>query len=663
MSDGEERMSSASVYAMDLETTTYTDYLEDGEVRCYLWHLRNVFDDSYQRMGYSMDEFFEWMEELDENISVGWFHNLSFDGRFISDWGLRNGWISEDYEQVRDRKLARKDAVKIYLEDNDLPRYRTTEGGNRKATYIPKKVTKDFEVPRKSITVIKAGSRFIQMILVNSKGKQLRLYDTGNKYTTCKSLEDIAEAIGIEGKSTLDVYKRRDKDYVVTEEDKERVRGDTRIVAEAIKWFYEWDMTKPTLAGDAWKLYHDMMSEKFGKDVVDKDLFPEIEEIQTFKDGYQMNIRDAYFGGRVYLRPEYADVDVHDVSSIDCNSMHPSRMRNMPMPYGKPFLSIGEPRSEFYIVQFTCVFDIKKGKDPTIQRSKSFRSVQAEWVYHSDRAGETLTMTNMDLEMFLDHYDLQIPFEMLDRHYVNFKTKTGELFNDYIDKMTEDKKHAKKMKKNAKTEEERKHWHMMYYRAKILMNALYGKFGQDPIKPYQWLDIDEKDRIVVEESDCDEGEYFEPAMKKFLPIAIFITSWSRKLLLDTEEKLDGFIYCDTDSCYFLDNSENVDGLKEKLEKMGIWVDDSELGAWDIEHFMEPDARFLRAKTYIIGDKSMEIDIENVKCGGMPEKVKRHVTWDNFHIGMEYEEGTGKLLPRSVRGGVVLKDVGYKISKR
>ena len=646
---------------MDFETTTDVDYVIDGEVRVYLWHLRNVFDDE-QSMGYDMASFFDWMESLKENITVGWFHNLGFDGRFISDWGLRNGWTSENFEEAKTRKLNRKNSVKIYLEDNDLPKYRTTSGGNRKPTYIPKRVTKDFEVPRKSITVIKAGSRFIQMILVNSKGKQLRLYDTGNKYTTCKSLADIADAIGIEGKSDLDVHKRRGLDYVVTEEDKERVRGDTRIVAEAIKWFYEWDMVKPTLAGDAWKLYYDMMVDKYGKDVVDKEFFPEIKETQIFKDGYEINIRDAYFGGRVYLRPEYADKDIHDVSSIDCNSMHPSRMRYMDMPYGKPILSIGKPLTEHYVVQFTCVFDIKKGKDPTIQRSKSFRSIEAEWVYHSDRAGETLTMTDMDLEMFLDHYDLNMPFELLDRHYVNFRTKREELFNDYIDKMTADKIDAKEKREKAKTEEERKHWHMMYYRAKILMNALYGKFGQDPVKPYQWLELSD-DRVKVQESDYENGDYFEPLTKKFLPVAMFITSWSRKLLVETSEKLeDRYVYGDTDSCYVLDDSGSKEELKNKLESMGIEVHGTKLGAWDIEHFMEPDARFLRAKSYVIGDKNEELTVENVRCGGMPDVVKQHVTWDNFHLGNEYEVGTGKLLPRSVKGGVVLKNVGYKIRK-
>lgn len=92
------------VYAMDFETTTYADYEIDGQVRCYLWHIRGVFtDDEY--IGGSMEEFFEWVENLKENTTTGWFHNVGFDGKFITDYGLRHGWTSEDYATVKSRKL------------------------------------------------------------------------------------------------------------------------------------------------------------------------------------------------------------------------------------------------------------------------------------------------------------------------------------------------------------------------------------------------------------------------------------------------------------------------------------------------------------------------------------------------------------------------------
>lgn len=643
----------SNVYSMDFETTTYADYELDGEVRCYLWHIRGVFsDDEY--IGYSMREFFDWVEGLKDNTTTGWFHNVGFDGKFITDYGLRNGWTSEDYSTVKTRKLNKSQAVKVYLDNNDLKSYTRSENGKMQKTYIPKRVTADFEVPKRSMTVIKAGSRWIQLVMVNSKGKVLQLYDTGNKFTTCASLHDIAVTIGAEDKSFLDVHKRRGLDYVATNEDIERVKGDTRIVAQGIRLFYDWGMTKPTLAGDAWKIYYDMLCEKFGKDKVEKEIFPKMSEKFTFKDGYEIDLRDAYFGGRVYLRPQYADKDIEGVSNIDCNSMHPSQMRYMPMPYGRPVLSVGEPLTEHYVVSFSCVYDIKKGMDPTVQRMKSFRSIQAEWVYHSDRAGETLVMTDIDLKQFLRHYNVSPNFDMIEKHYINYKTKSECLFNEYIDRFAQEKADCKKERdKHPKGSDDWVKWNNLYYKAKILQNALYGKFGQDPEKPYQWLTLDEKDKVRIEESNVADGEFFAPRSQKYLAVAVFITAWSRNSLIDTFEKIPGAIYCDTDSVYYKDNGED-------LETLGIELHPTRLGAWDVEHKMEKMGRWLRAKTYFLELPNGKLE---VKCGGMPAEVKEHVTKENFHVGYEFEPGTGKLLPRTVKGGVALKEVGYKISKR
>ena len=643
-----------TVYAMDLETTTYDDYLLDGETRCYLWSVRNVWTDE-EVQGESMEAWFEWMEEMKEDATA-WFFNTSFDCRFITDWGLRHGYISENFEQVRNRKLAKKEAVKVYLDENDLPKYKVMEGGKKKPTYIPKGVTKAFEVPRRSMTMIKSGSKWIQLIIVNPKGRILRIYDIGNKYTTEHSLAGIAKAIGVKGKTYLDVLKRREPGYIATDEDRERVSNDTRIVAQAIKPFYEWGMTKPTLAGDAWKIYNDMLKEKFkaeGKedDYIAKEIYPEIPERYVFKDGTEVNIRDAYFGGRVYLRPQYVEKEIEDVSNIDCNSMHPYQMRRMPMPYGKPCLSIDKPMTEHFIVSFTCVFKVKKGMDPTIQRNGSFRSIEAEWVYESDKAGETLTMTDIDLEEFLRHYDVE-GWDFITKYYINFRTRADWLFNDYIDRFSKEKAEYKKLRDQYEEgSEEWCHYHMLYYRAKILMNALYGKFGQDPVKPYQWAEL-ENDHVRVMDSDWANGEFFESPTKKYLPTAIFITAWSRKLLMDTFEKIPSAIYCDTDSVYYYGDVD--------VEACGVKLDKAELGAWDPEHVHEPVARFLRPKTYMIMVKKGE---PVVKCGGMPDKVKQHVTWDNFHLGAVFGEETGKLLPRAVKGGVVLKPVTYRLGVR
>lgn len=652
------------IYACDFECTTDVDYEIDGYVRCYLWHIRNIYDDADTVKGDSIEEWFAWFEKLDENCTM-WFHNLAYDGSFITDHALRIGFTCEDYYGKKNRLEAKKEAELAWLKMNGKKKYEYVEGKRRK-TYIPKKVTEEFSTIPDSLEVIKSGGKWITLTLVNERGFKLTIHDSGCKYTTCASLEEIAHAIGERGKSDLDVTKRRDPSYRATEEDIARVEGDTRILAKAMRLMYDRGLNSPTLAGDAWKIWHSgyinrIMAEegcdwKEASKIVDQEIFPSLVEEVKFCDGTTVDIRDAYFGGRVYLRKKYVEKNLTGISNIDCNSMHPTQMRYMEMPYGKPWLSKGHPESDMYIVQFTCRFKVKKGMDPTIQRKESYRSVQAEWVYESDPCGEALTLTNIDLEIFLKHYDIE-GWDLCEKYYVNFKHKKEEFFNDYIDTQTENKKTAKNERKKyensdgtvkAGCEAEWTQFNSDYYSAKILMNGLYGKFGQDPEKAYQWAEL-ENDRLRIKESDIGLGEYFSPFGHKYLPIAIFITAWSRKLLIDTFEKIPEPVYCDTDSVYYRDHGES-------LENLGIEIHPTKLGAWDVEHKMCDKARFLRAKTYILkGDEWV------VKCGGMPIKVKEHVTWDNFHLGLEMPIGTGKLLPRRVKGGVVLKPVSYIMS--
>ena len=634
-----------NVYAMDFETTTDVDYEIDGYVRCYLWHIRGL-DGSEVAIGYDMESWFEWFESLKKD-SECWFWNTSFDCSFISYHGLSIGYTSESFEEISQRKKKRKDAVKLYLDENDLPAYHVMPGGKRKATYIPKHVTKAYEVPKRSMTLIKAGSKWITFVLVNSRGAVLKVMDAGNKYSGgINSLDDMAKAIGEPSKSFLDVLKRRDPDYVATEEDIERVKGDTRILAKGMSYFYDWGMTAATLAGDAWKIYRQMMYEQFGKDVFEKVLFPQIPQMMEFKDGTIVEYRRAYQGGRVYLNPEWKDKDVDEATCIDVNSEYPYILYSKKLPYGRPYGSVDAPCEELYIVQFTNGFKLKKGKMPTYQRSGSFRNVDAEWVKESNGM-EELVMTNLDLEVFLEHYDLESPFEACERHYVNFKSR-DDMFKGYVDRFTAEKIDSKK-KRDVYDEDtdEWKKYNMLYLRAKMLLNSLYGKFGQDPVKPYQWLVLDDG-RVRVLESNAKEGEYFEPRDSKYLPVAIFVTSYGRKMILEASEKFGAdFMYCDTDSVWYRDRGQN-------LEEMDIEVNKTKLGAWDKEHTTVP-WKGIRAKTYCYEENGKLV----VKCGGMPANVKKQVTWENFKEGAEFD---GKLMPRMVPGGKVLKPCTYVIKK-
>ncbi len=641
-------------YASDFETTSADDYAIDGYTRVYLGGLMDIDTREYVDFD-SIDWFYDWFQNLSCNAEVSFF-NSSFDGSFIVNKCLREGMICESYMTKKEREDARKKARADYLASKGKKAVEWVDGKRRK-TYVPKKVTAEFEEPSNSFSIIQSGSRWIQLVMKNARGFKLTVYDIGNHFTTCNNLEQVAEALGIPGKTDLDVFKRRGPDYIAGEEERIRCKRDVEIVAEAVKVMRDRGFTSSTLAGDAWRIWSDMytqqvmrekdMDVKEAKAYIDKEIFPKISEKVKFSDGRVMDIRDAYIGGRVYLRPQYKDKDLIHVNCADRNGMYPAIMLNCQMPYGRPIISMHRPATDCYIVSFTSRFKLKRGMDPTLQKKGSFRSTQPEWLYESEMPME-LTMTSIDLDLFLGHYDVY-DWNVCTKYYVSFKTRIGrEFFGEYIEGMAEWKSTAKEaMKKTEGTEEYFRH-KADYYCAKVAQNALYGKTGQQPEKPYQWAELEEE-KLKIRESDVLKGEFFAPFGHKYLPIACIITAEARKALINVYEKVKEAVYCDTDSVYYIDHGEN-------LVDLGIELHPSKLGAWDMEH-EGCEARFERAKTYVLRENGELI----VRCGGMPVKVKEHVTWENFHPGVEFEAGTGKLLPRQVEGGKILIPISYKMS--
>ena len=53
------------------------------------------------------------------------------------------------------------------------------------------------------------------------------------------------------------------------------------------------------------------------------------------------------------------------------------------------------------------------------------------------------------------------------------------------------------------------------------------------------------------------------------------------------------------------------------------------------------------------------EVLNVKCAGLPKSARGKVTWDNFSFGSVFD---GKLVPKVVSGGVVLREVTFEIKK-
>jgi hypothetical protein len=228
-------------------------------------------------------------------------------------------------------------------------------------------------------------------------------------------------------------------------------------------------------------------------------------------------------------------------------------------------------------------------------------------------------VTNIDLEVIKEQYDV------LDIEYINgfkFKSITG-VFREYIDKYMEMKKNNTGAKRQL---------------AKLMLNNLYGKFASNP----------KTQQKIPYLNDNNEVEYKTISAKDkepvYTPVGIFITSYARARIQRTAQSIyHRFCYCDTDSIHIIGK-----------DIPAIDIDDKELGKWGLESTFVR-ARFLRAKTYIEEYPDGTI---NVKCAGMPDKLKELCNFDNFKVGLTLH---GKLIPKRYEGGVILEETDFTIN--
>lgn len=343
---------------------------------------------------------------------------------------------------------------------------------------------------------------------------------------------------------------------------------------------------------------------------------------------YDAEVRQSYKGGFTNLNEKYKGVDVGEGLVLDVNSLYPDVMKNRPLPFGEgvffPEQYEPDPKYPLYVQMLRCQFDIKEGYIPTIQLKNNLLFNPVEYIKHSGDKEIVLCLTSPDLKLFLEHYDVYN-----EEWLGGWKFKASKtMFSDYIDKWYKIKEEAT-MNKNEP----------MRTLAKLMLNALYGKFALNPKV---------RSKIPYLEEGIVKYKPGDPETRKpiYIPAGTFITSWARYKTITTAQKLyDRWIYSDTDSLHII-------GLE--IPK-GIEISDTKLGAWKLENKFTR-ARFLRAKTYI-----EEIDGKlHITCAGMPAPCYDGVTWDNFQFGQEF---TGKLKPKHVPGGIILVDESFNLKEK
>ena len=448
------------------------------------------------------------------------------------------------------------------------------------------------------------------------------VFDNGNRWHTKfydslkklpMSVSSIAKAFNLEEqKEVIDYNLVREKGHELTKEEKSYIKNDVVIIAKALKIQHENNLKKMTIGSDALSDFKKIISTKKYE-----YFFPSLSK-ELYED-----LKPSYKGGFTYVNKIHKKKYRKNILVYDVNSLYPSVMRYEKLPYDTPRFFEGKYEFDenypLYIQKIFVNFKIKKNHIPTIQLKHNFLFSQTEYLESSKNEVVTLHLTNIELPLFLDHY------EILSIEYVcgyKFKAKTG-FFDKYIDKWT-----------NIKIESKKQGNFALYTIAKLMLNSLYGKFGSSIITTQKIPYLSEDDIVCYQKGEETEKDSL------YLPMAIFITSYARFKTISSAQKVyKNFCYADTDSIHLTNIS------KEEVEKL-IEVDDYKLGAWKLES--EADiGYFIRAKTYIEKSKN-EL---NIKCAGMPDNLKQYVTLENFNEGLKLE---GKLLPKRVKGGVVLE---------
>jgi len=475
-------------------------------------------------------------------------------------------------------------------------------------------------------------------INVKYKGREYQIYDSLKIIPL--PVKKISKAFGIEQlKGDIDYLKERPKDYELTEKEIAYIKNDVEIVGKALLYFFEQNLGKMTQASNAFYDFKSIMGrKKFEK------LFPVIE--------CDSEIRQSYKGGFTYVQPKYQNKEIGEGIVLDVNSLYPSVMYNDFLPYGEPIYFDGKYEKDklynLHVQMFRCNFEIKENHLPTIQLKNNMVFMPTEYVESSKGLDVTLCLTSVDLELFLKHYEVYNV-----EWFGGWKFKsTNILFRDYIDKWSKIKIESSKNGNEG-----------LRSIAKLMLNALYGKFGLNPKVKSKIPNFHDGQVVYT----TGEEEKREPV---YIPVASFITSYARKITIESAQKnYNRFLYADTDSLHLI-------GLEEPKN---IDIDPVKLGAWKIEGKFNK-AKYIRAKSYIENMFISVDEFEQLKeskkknwtfnkelnvyehletaCAGLPKKAQHLINFDNFKSGLKLEKA--KLQHKRVKGGVILNEVDFTI---
>ena len=638
----------------DFETTVYS-----GQVNTEVWAsaLVELFTENVKLFG-SIDDTFDYLVSLKSNVII-YYHNLKFDGEF---------WLSYlltvlKFKQASIQRSDRYNDI-VWIDDKDMQsktfKYAISDMGQ---WYFIK---------------IKIGKYIIEI------RDSLKLLPF--------SVKRIGESFGTKHKKREIEYKGiRYANCNITDEEKEYIENDVLVVKEALEIMFTENHTKLTIGACCLSEYKNII----GADEY-KGIFPQLYDMPIDLEQYGCEnvgeyIRKSYRGGWCYLVPQKANKILTNGFTADVNSLYPSMMSSESgnrYPYGKPTFWVGEipqklqNKSYYWFVRLRTRFYLKKGYLPFIQIKANPLYPSTECLTTSDiydkqsnqyfdhyyigeerhEAIVEMTMTCTDYILFREHYNVK-DFEILDGCY--FSSEIG-LFDEYINKHKKIKLESKGARREL---------------AKLFLNNLYGKMASNTNSSFKYAYI--KDDGALGFFPVIEHE----KIAGYIAVGSAITSYSRNFTIRAAQQnfhganKGGFCYADTDSIHCDMPIENVKGISVHDKNFCCWKLEAQ---WDIGYFV-------RQKTYIEhvhtkDGERIEKPYYDIKCAGLPSRCKKlfelslekydptndtnyneeekqfilkHYSIQDFSYGLVIPS---KLLPKRIKGGVVLCDTEYQLRK-
>lgn len=611
---------STHLYFADFETTSQVDYEAEGKVRVYQWGLMDETGVGYD-YGTDIDEFLQKLNRMTGSNLV-YFFNAKFDTSFIMSRLIDQGYISV------------------------------------------KKTSKN--QPKKEMSVLGDGQTFYSLTFLTSFGGTVEIYDAYKMFPGT-SIDKIGKSIGLHKEKELIDYNRRHYPGEEASADElEYMKRDIEIMRRAMMAHFETSQGKIDITRASFAYADNVVF--YGRDRFRKN-FPKFPMYD------QENIREAYYGGYVYVNPLYVGQIVGEGIVLDINSLFPSVMATKDLPYGAPqkFNGAYENQPEtfkkkfpLYIVEVKNVkFTLKKGHIPTLPKQLGVHGMINSSKDLKDMYKKSFTVAEPDLRHFINNYDIEGEIEYGNGYAFR---KENAPFKAFVDYWINEKILAKT---GGMSEEEYKKWHeetgqtvydpFHYMVAKLTLNSAYGKFAQNPYQDSYKVYKDENGIMKYEEIPFDPNSNKKTPFK-YIPMAVYITAQARDVLFTAAEKVaDRVLYIDTDSMH----------LKGK-EIPDIDLDDARLGAWKIEDDFFA-AKYLRDKTYMEIEYASEDEIKAgkfimyrgikakfvIKAAGLsPESKATIKSPEEFNLGQVYPFNKTQ---RKVPGGTLIISIDKAIS--